>query len=106
MVEINLDRSISVAVRTGKTSFGMETAIKSAKIRRAKAFVIAENTPSEKKEDLIRYANLSKIPVIIYPKSSQDLGVICGRPHLVSVVTIYDPGDSDILSIAETQNND
>ncbi len=102
MAEIDLDRSISVVVRTGKTAFGIRTAIKSAKIRRAKAFIIAENTPTQTKEDLLRYARLSDIPVIIYPKSSLDLGINCGRPHLVSVVTIYDAGDSDILSIAKS----
>ena len=101
MADVDLDRSINVATRTGKTAFGMRTAIKSAKIRRAKAFIVASNTPETEKEDLLRYAKLSNIPVIIYPKSSLDLGIICGRPHLVSVVTVYDAGDSDILKIAE-----
>ena len=50
------------------------------------------------KEDVLRYASLSEIPVIPYPKSSQDLGIACGRPHLTAFVTIFNAGDSDIMS--------
>ena len=95
----DLDRSINSAVKSGKTALGLKTAIKEAKMRRAKAIVVASNTLQSYKEDLLHYAKLSNIPILEYPGTSQDLGTICGRPHLVSALTIYDPGDSDILEL-------
>ena len=95
---VDLDRSISVATKSGKTEFGVKRAIKAAKNGDAKAIVMASNAPKEMREDVSRYAELSEIPVIEYPKSSQDLGIACGRPHLTAFVTIFSAGDSDILN--------
>jgi large subunit ribosomal protein L30e len=98
---VDLDRSINVARKTGKTELGVNSAIKAAKNGDAKAIVMASNAPAEYQEDLEYYAGLSGVPVIIYPKSSQDLGIACGRPHLTAFVTIFSPGDSDILQAIE-----
>ncbi|MHA2501766.1 MAG: 50S ribosomal protein L30e [Candidatus Kariarchaeaceae archaeon] len=94
---VDLDRSINVATKSGKTEFGVKRAIKAAKNGDAQVIVMASNAPEEFKEDVTRYASLSEVPIIEYPKSSQDLGIACGRPHLTAFVTVFDAGDSDIL---------
>jgi len=94
---VDLDRSISVATKSGKTEFGAKHAVRAAKNGDAKAIVVASNAPRNYKEDVIRYAGLSEVPIISYPKSSQDLGTACGRPHLTAFVTIFSQGDSDIM---------
>ncbi|RMG34813.1 MAG: 50S ribosomal protein L30e [Methanobacteriota archaeon] len=94
---VDLETSISVARKSGKTKLGMKYAIQAAKLKEAKAIVVAANAPKELREDLEYYAGLSGVPIIEYPKTSQDLGVVCGRPHLTAAVTIIHPGDSDIL---------
>lgn len=94
---VDLDRSINVATKSGKTEFGVKHAIKAAKNGDAKAIVMAANAPEEFKADVTHYASLSEIPIIDYPKTSQDLGIACGRPHLTAFVTIFDAGDSDIM---------
>ena len=94
---VDLDRSINVATKSGQTKFGVKQAIKAAKNGDALAIVVAENAPVEFMEDVTRYAGFSDVPIIIYPKSSQDLGIACGRPHLTAFVTIFDAGDSDIM---------
>ena len=95
---VDLDRSISIATKSGKTEFGMKRAVKAARNGDAMAIIVAANAPDQMKEDVLRYASLSEIPVIPYPKSSQDLGIACGRPHLTAFVTIFNAGDSDIMS--------
>ncbi|MHA2100174.1 MAG: 50S ribosomal protein L30e [Candidatus Kariarchaeaceae archaeon] len=94
---VDLDRSINVARKSGKTSIGAKSAIKAAKLGNAKAIVVAANAPATQKEDVLYYANLSGVPIIDFPRTSQDLGIICGRPHLTAFVTVFNPGDSDIL---------
>lgn len=94
---VDLDKSINVARKSGNTELGVNTAIKAAKNGDAKVIVVAANAPGESKEDLVYYAGLSGVPVIEYPKSSQDLGIVCGRPHLTAFVTVFNPGDSDIM---------
>ena len=94
---VDLDRSISVATKSGKTEFGVKQALKAARNGDAKAIVMASNAPSDMQEDVLRYAKLSELPVIVYPKTSQDLGIACGRPHLTAFVTIFNAGDSDIM---------
>lgn len=98
---VDLDKSISVARKSGETRLGIKAAIKSVKLNEAKLVVIASNAPQEEKEDLKYYANLSNIPVYEYPKTSQDLGVVCGRPHLTAAISIITAGDSDILNLVE-----
>ena len=99
---VDLDKSISVARKSGKTELGVKTAIKSAKLGDAKAIIIAANAPKEHREDVEYYCSLSKVPIIEYPKTSQDLGTVVGRPHLTAFITLYNPGDSDILSVIES----
>ncbi|MDH5401287.1 MAG: 50S ribosomal protein L30e [Candidatus Heimdallarchaeota archaeon] len=100
-MSFNLDKAISVAQRSGKTALGVKKALSAARTGDAKAIVIASNAPNQLRDDVTYYANLSEIPVIEYPKTSQDLGILCGRPHLTAFFTIYKPGDSDIMKIAK-----
>ncbi len=94
---IDLDRSINVARKSGKTALGVKRALQAARAGEAKVIIVASNAPRDSIEDLEHYANLSNVPIINYPKSSQDLGIVCGRPHLTAFLTIFNPGDSDIL---------
>ncbi|RLG93028.1 50S ribosomal protein L30e [Candidatus Bathyarchaeota archaeon] len=96
---INIDKAIATAVKTGKVLFGANHAIRSAKTGKAKLIVVAENCPSNVKSDIEYYCKLSNVPIIIYKGTSIDLGLLCGKPFVVSALTIRDPGDSDILKI-------
>ena len=94
---MDLNRSIRIAVDTGKVSYGAESAKQAILNKQAKLVIIANNSPLAVKEDVNRYANLSEIPVLEFPGSSLDLGATCGRPPFVAALTIYEMGDSDIL---------
>jgi large subunit ribosomal protein L30e len=42
----------------------------------------------------------NKVPVYEFPGLSVDLGPICGKPFIVSALTVLEPGDSDIMALA------
>jgi large subunit ribosomal protein L30e len=98
---IDIDKAISTAVKTGKVSFGSNSAIQSAKTGKAKIIIVASNCPDEIRRDLEYYCRLSNVPLITYKGSSTDLAAVCGKPFLVSALTIREPGDSEILRLVE-----
>lgn len=98
---IDVEKAIATSVKTGKVLFGANNATKSAKLGRAKLILMASNCPQDVRNDITYYANLSQTAVAIYKGSSIDLGVACGKPFMVSALTIREPGDSDILKLTE-----
>lgn len=99
-----IDRSISIAVKTGKILFGSNSTMKSVMTGRAKLIILSSNCPQDRREKIEYYCKLSGVPLIIYPGTSLDLGSVCGKPFPVSSLTIRDPGDSDILKFAGGEN--
>lgn len=101
---IDVNRSINIAVKTGKVLFGRSNAVKTARIGKARLIIISANCPRDLREDLEYYCKLSTLPIFVYSGTSIDLGITCGKPFMVSALTIRDSGDSDILKITETDN--
>jgi len=96
----DLNKALAMAVKTGKVLFGVNSATRSAMTGKIRLIVASSNCPEEFLENLERYCKLSKIPFVIYPGTSLELGRVCGKPFLVSALAIRDPGDSDILEVA------
>ncbi len=98
---IDIDKAIRTVVKTGKVSFGANSTIKSAKMGKAKLIILAANCPKNVREDIEYYCKLSDIPPIVYKGSSIDLAAICGKPFIISALSIKEPGDSEILKLIE-----
>jgi large subunit ribosomal protein L30e len=98
---IDVNKAIVTTVKTGKIQFGTSSALKNAKVKKAKLIIIASNCPSHFRESIEYYCSLSDIPVSIYNGTSLDLGAVCGKPFEVSALSIKEPGDSNILKITE-----
>jgi large subunit ribosomal protein L30e len=98
---IDIDKAIATAVKTGKVSFGADSAIQNAKTAKAKIIVLAANCPKDTREDIEQYCKLSSVPFITYKGSSIDLAGACGKPFIVSALSIREPGDSEILKLTE-----
>jgi len=98
---IDVDKAIATTVKTGKVLFGANKAVESVKLGRAKLVVLASNCPRDIVEDIMNYSQFSNVPVVIYKGTSIDLGAACGRPFMVSALTVREPGDSDILKLGE-----
>ena len=99
-----LAKAIGMAVRTGKVLFGSKSAVKAAKLGKAKLIIVAENCPGDVRKDIEYYAHLSGVPVVEFKGSSYDLGLVCGKPFMVSALTIRDPGLSRIMELVEGES--
>jgi len=98
---IDINKAITTSVKTGKVVLGINNALKSAKHGRAKLILLSSNCPKSLIDEVAHYAKSSDVPVVIYKGSSIDLGIVCGKPFMVSALTIREPGDSDILKLTE-----
>jgi large subunit ribosomal protein L30e len=101
---IDINKAVATTVKTGKVLFGAKNTVKTAKVGKAKLIIVAANCPRSIREDIENYCRLSKIPIVIYNGTSIDLGMACGKPFMVSALTVRDPGDSDILKLTEAAN--
>jgi large subunit ribosomal protein L30e len=100
---IDIDKAIASAVKTGKVSFGANSALLNAKTGKAKMIVLASNCPKNIKNDVEYYGKLSKVPVMTYKGASMDLANICGKLFIISALSIREPGDSEILKAVEME---
>ncbi len=97
----DIDKAIATAVKTGKVSFGANSAVQNAKTGKAKLIILAANCPKTIKEEIEYYSKLSKVPLMTYKGASMDLAALCSKLFIVSVLTIREPGDSEILRVTE-----
>ncbi|KAF8269863.1 50S ribosomal protein L30e-like protein [Lactarius quietus] len=68
----------------------------------AKLVLIAGNCPPLRKSEIEYYAMLSKTTVHHFAGTNVALGTAAGKLFHVGIMTITDPGDSDLLSVAES----
>jgi large subunit ribosomal protein L30e len=99
---INIEKAIASAVKTGKVSFGANSALQNAKTGKAKMILLASNCPKDIKTNIEYYGKISKVPVITYKGTSIDLAEVAGKMHIISALSIRESGDSDILKLVET----
>lgn len=101
---IDMNKQIKIAVKTGKIDFGCEEAVDAARAGRAKLIILASNCPEDYRKQILINAKFSQIPIYAYSGSSLDLATACEKPFVVAAVTVREPGHSEILKLAETEN--
>jgi len=100
---IEIDKAIASAVKTGKVSFGANSALFNAKTGKAKMIVLASNCPKNVKDEIEYYGKISRVPILTYKGASMDLANVCGKLFIISALSIREPGDSEILKAVEMQ---
>lgn len=75
-------------VEQGLLIFGKDLALKGLKNKTVTKVYICSNLDELSKQDLMYYSKLSDIEVVELDKTNQELGFICKRPHLVSVISV------------------
>ena len=100
----SLNDELKRSISTGKVLLGSRSVLREVGLGRAKLVVIASNCPEKLKEEIMKLASLSKMPIIQHPKTGVDLGILCGKPFIVSTMVIKDPGDSKIMSLVNTED--
>merc|ERR1712154_9748 len=66
-----------------------------------KLILMANNTPGLCRSELEYYCMLGRVPVIHYEGNNNDLGRTCGKLFATSVMSIIEPGDSDLIKVIE-----
>lgn len=96
---IQVESLVKSLVRGGKAVVGYRRASQLLKAGKLKAVVLARGSPGTVFSDIVRYARLGGIPLIIYPSSSMDLGSVIGKPFPVSVIGVLDLGSISVDTI-------
>ena len=97
---VDFENALRVALKTGKVVIGFNKTKKTIQKGKPKLVIIASNAPSEISEEIKYFCKLANVPYYIYNGSGYELGAVCGKPFIVSVMAVEDPGDSEILSFA------
>ncbi|WP_338599916.1 50S ribosomal protein L30e [Sulfolobus tengchongensis] len=97
--QVSFEGELKTLLKTGKVIFGARKAIKYVKLGKVKMVIIASTLRGDLKEDITYYAKLSNIPIYEYKGSGWDLGTLCGKPFMISTISVLDEGDSKILDI-------
>jgi len=90
---------LSLVVKSGKYTLGLNSTLKALRDGESKLVIIASNCPPLRKSEIEYYAMLAKVGVHHYGGSNKDLGTACGKHFDVSVLSVNDPGDSDITKV-------
>ncbi|KAI8319397.1 L30e-like protein [Martensiomyces pterosporus] len=84
-------------MKSGKSSLGYKSTLKSLRTGKSKLVLISGNTPPLRKSEIEYYAMLAKTNVHHFNGNNIDLGTACGKYFRVGTLSITDAGDSDIL---------
>ncbi len=93
---IDITRELRTLVTTGKVLLGADQAKKALRAGKARLVVVASNVSRENAEAI---SGFERAPVYKFPGTSVELGSACGRPFAVSVLTVLDPGESQIMTV-------
>ena len=97
-----IEKQIRVIQKTGKLKYGLRNVMRALQRGEAKLIIMATNIPEDMKLTIKYLCALTKTPIVEFPGTSAELGVACGRPHLVSSIAVIDLGASSIQDLAKT----
>lgn len=96
---MSFETEIKKVLKDGKIAIGEKSAKEALLTGGAKMVIVATNASDSIKDDMRRYAELSKIKYYEYPESSKELGYKCAKPFPVSALAIIKEGSSKILQL-------
>lgn len=94
---IDYEKVIRSAYKSGKVFLGSKRALEAVRNGRAVALIVSSNCAKKILEEIKYHAKLSNVSVYTYPSTGDDLGLACGKPFPVSVVTIRSLSDSSLI---------
>ena len=93
---MDINRALRTATTTGKVVFGVDQTRKSLDSGKARLVILTSNSPEAHTSLEEAYPS---IPFHRFPGTNRALGSACGKPFSISVLSVIDAGDSDILSL-------
>merc|ERR1712097_21504 len=98
---MGINSRLALVIKSGKYTSGYKSTVKTLRNGKAKLVLISANCPALRKSELEYYAMLAKTGVHHFAGNNVDLGTACGKYFRCSVMSITDPGDSDIMRVQE-----
>merc|ERR1712055_975616 len=102
----SINSRLALVMKSGKYTLGYRSTLKTLRQGKAKLVIIANNTPQLRKSEIEYYAMLAKTGVHHYTGNNIELGTACGKFYRCSVLSVTDPGDSDIIRSMPTEGGD
>ena len=99
----NINARLAMVTKSGKYCLGYKQTLKTLRSGKAKLVIISNNTPSLRRSEIEYYAMLAKTGVHEYHGNNIELGTACGKLFRVSMLSITDAGDSDIIRSMPTE---
>ncbi len=96
---MNVEKAIRTAVDTGEVIFGERETLRAVRNNEVKLVIMAENCPPELERDLKHFARLCDVSVYEFSGTGVELGSVCGKPFIISMLGVVKAGDSDILEL-------
>ena len=93
---MDINRELRSAIGTGKVTVGTKQTLKAVKKGKAKLIILTKNTHNDTVKEITRKKGIS---IYRFDGTNLELGAACGKPYAISVLSILDPGDSDILAL-------
>lgn len=94
----DLANDIRLAVDSGEAVFGVKESMDSIVASKAKIVIVASSNKKDRINDVMHLAKFSDVKVVVFEGNPMNLGVVCGKPYSVSVLSIMEPGSSNILN--------
>lgn len=92
---------LALVMKSGKTTLGLKSTLKSLRQGKTKLVVLANNCPPLVRSQIEYYCLLAKCNVHHFQGNNIELGTACGKYFRCACLGILDPGDSDILKVVE-----
>lgn len=83
-----INEQIKDAIASDKIIMGSKQTIKFLKLKSLKNVIVSTNCPVELKKDLTKYAEMAGIKVETIEGTSKQLGILCGKPFPITVLSI------------------
>merc|ERR1711865_1296852 len=99
----SINSRLALVMKSGTATLGFKSTLKTLRQGKSKLIIIASNCPALRKSEIEYYAMLAKTGVYHFPGNNNELGTACGKYYQCSVMSITDPGDSDIIRSLSTQ---
>merc|ERR1711907_609849 len=93
----SIHAKLQLVLKSGKSTFGRNSTIKSLHLGNSKLVIISNNCPSVWTSELEYYAMLSKTGIYHFAGNNVELGTNCGKFFRICSMSITNSGDSDIV---------
>ncbi len=95
---MDINKALKTAVTTGKVVFGFEQTLKALDAGKARLIIVSSNCPDKHMGTIEKN---EKVPFHRFNGTNIELGSACGKPFSISVLSVLNEGQSEILALGK-----